>query len=458
MQNGISAGYDEWTHHGESCDVSDDRDDDDVSFNDEEAGNDNMNGGNDDDNADDDLDEMLDNIGQGTWGDKWKTSAESSSSIGKDLESLQVSNDMRWHKDVRVNDDNVATHPADSEALKHFKREFSLFAHYPRNVCLGLATDGFNPFGNLSSSYSIWPIFIVPYNLPPWKCMKDPYIFMSMLILGPKTPTNIDVYLQPLIGELNDLWGGKTKDTWKSRKDLMDEGLKKSLHLVEDGNSFIMPKACYHFTKDEKQKVERNNEMVDIDGDISFFSCKEHLLGNKITRDISNNELEKIHTYILHNCDEMVELINEHKLKLEKENCNNINELRDKHFASWLQERVNNCPESFESEIRLLSRGPLSVNEYSRCMVNGVSDVRGLQVDKESTAQSSQRRGSNPLELVDGITFSSDSTGKASKTRLLIDEENINDEETDPSDLESSEKEGSLQEDESSQEDYTNSD
>ncbi|GKE43869.1 transposon protein, CACTA, En/Spm sub-class, partial [Tanacetum coccineum] len=48
---------------------------------------------------------------------------------------------------------------------------------------------------------------------------------------------------------------GKTKDTWKSRKDLMDKGFKKSLHLVEDGNSFIMPMACYHFTKDEKQKV-----------------------------------------------------------------------------------------------------------------------------------------------------------------------------------------------------------
>nr|GEW71736.1 retrovirus-related Pol polyprotein from transposon TNT 1-94 [Tanacetum cinerariifolium] len=32
---------------------------------------------------------------------------------------------------------------------------------------------------------------------------------------------------------------------------------------------------------------------------------------------------------------------------------------------------VNNCPESFESEIWILSRGPLSVNEYNGCMVNG---------------------------------------------------------------------------------------
>ena len=56
-------------------------------------------------------------------------------------------------------------------------------------------------------------------------------------------------------------------------------------------------------------KVERNNEMVDIDGDISVFSCKGRLLGSKTTTNISGIELEKIHTYILNNCDEMVELI-----------------------------------------------------------------------------------------------------------------------------------------------------
>ena len=33
---------------------------------------------------------------------------------------------------------------------------------------------------------------------------------------------------------------------------------------------------------------------------------------------------------------------------------------------------MNSCPHSFESEIRILSRGPLhSVNRYSGCMVNG---------------------------------------------------------------------------------------
>ena len=121
----------------------------------------------------------------------------------------QIACDMRWHKEKRVNDDNIIRHPADSEAWKHLDRVFPSFANDPRNIRLGLATDGFNPFGNLSNSYSIWPVFVVPYNLPPWKCMKDPYLFMSMLIPGPKSPgINIDVYLQPLIDELNELWVG----------------------------------------------------------------------------------------------------------------------------------------------------------------------------------------------------------------------------------------------------------
>ncbi|XP_071735655.1 uncharacterized protein [Rutidosis leptorrhynchoides] len=45
--------------------------------------------------------------------------------------------------------------------------------------------------------------------MPPWKCMKEPYMLMSMLIPGPKSPgINIDVYLQPLIDELNEFWVG----------------------------------------------------------------------------------------------------------------------------------------------------------------------------------------------------------------------------------------------------------
>ncbi|XP_026432445.1 uncharacterized protein LOC113329835 [Papaver somniferum] len=56
----------------------------------------------------------------------------------------------------------------------------------PRNVRLGLATDGFNPFGNMNNAYSMWPVIVMPYNLPPWKCMKQPFFMRALLIPGEK--------------------------------------------------------------------------------------------------------------------------------------------------------------------------------------------------------------------------------------------------------------------------------
>lgn len=54
--------------------------------------------------------------------------------------------------------------------------------------------------------YSTWPVILMPYNLPPWMCMKQEFFILSFLIPGPKAPeNNIDVFLQPLIEDLNEL-------------------------------------------------------------------------------------------------------------------------------------------------------------------------------------------------------------------------------------------------------------
>ncbi|KAI5318223.1 hypothetical protein L3X38_037931 [Prunus dulcis] len=78
---------------------------------------------------------------------------------------------MRWHKVKRVNDD-VMRHPTDEEAWKEFDQTFPEFAADPQNVGLGLAIGRFNPYGVLNQHHSMWPIFVFPYNLPHWKCMK----------------------------------------------------------------------------------------------------------------------------------------------------------------------------------------------------------------------------------------------------------------------------------------------
>ena len=70
-----------------------------------------------------------------------------------------------------------------------------------------MAADGFNPFGDLSSTYSVWPVVLVTYNLPPWLCTKRNFSMLTLLIPGPKQPGNdIDVYLEPLVDELKVLW------------------------------------------------------------------------------------------------------------------------------------------------------------------------------------------------------------------------------------------------------------
>ena len=37
--------------------------------------------------------------------------------------------------------------------------------------------------------------------------MKDEYMFLSVIVLGPRNPKEkLDVFLQPLIAELKELW------------------------------------------------------------------------------------------------------------------------------------------------------------------------------------------------------------------------------------------------------------
>ncbi|XP_071680378.1 uncharacterized protein [Lolium perenne] len=78
-----------------------------------------------------------------------------------------------------------------------------------RNIRLGLATNGFNPYGNMSNSYGMWPVFVVPYNLPPWACMDQSNFMLTLLIPGPSSPgKDFDVFMEPLMEELQELWKG----------------------------------------------------------------------------------------------------------------------------------------------------------------------------------------------------------------------------------------------------------
>src|SRR5438132_14352761 len=92
------------------------------------------------------------------------------------------------------------------------------FAADSRNIRLAFATDGFNPYRTMNVSYSIWPGILIPLNFPPSMCMKDSNFILSMLIPGrSSTGSDMDVYFQPLVYDLLDLFvnGVRTYDASK---------------------------------------------------------------------------------------------------------------------------------------------------------------------------------------------------------------------------------------------------
>ena len=64
---------------------------------------------------------------------------------------------MIWHQSHHEVD-GVTMHPFDGKAWKHFNNVHPHFLVESRNVCIGLCTNGFNPFESFIASYSCWPV------------------------------------------------------------------------------------------------------------------------------------------------------------------------------------------------------------------------------------------------------------------------------------------------------------
>ena len=133
--------------------------------------------------------------------------------------SKHTTEHMRWHA-TKCPKDEFMRHPSDSPAWKHLDNLYPDFVSEIRNVRLWLASDGFNPFGKMRHDHSTWHVVFSVYNLPPWMCMKQPNLLLSLLIPGTHSPgKEIDVYMRPLIDELNELWdvGTPTYDAYSNQ-------------------------------------------------------------------------------------------------------------------------------------------------------------------------------------------------------------------------------------------------
>jgi hypothetical protein len=118
---------------------------------------------------------------------------------------------MRWHKEGKhdTEDPDIMSHPADIEAWEALDCFDPEFARDTRSVCLVLSMDGFQLHSEASSPYSCWPVFIMPYNLPPNKYLKQGFEFLALVIPGPKEPRKqMNIFMRPLFEEMKELWQG----------------------------------------------------------------------------------------------------------------------------------------------------------------------------------------------------------------------------------------------------------
>ncbi|XP_025616786.1 uncharacterized protein [Arachis hypogaea] len=148
---------------------------------------------------------------------------------------------LRWHDEQRLKDGCIR-HPSDGQAWKNFDSRYPNFSKELRNLRLGLASDDFNPFQTMNVAHNTWPIVLMVYNVSPWMSMKSEYCMFSLLIPGPCSPgNNIDIFLQPLIEELTELWELEI-DTYDSFK---KETFRMYAALLWKINDFPAQKTIY---------------------------------------------------------------------------------------------------------------------------------------------------------------------------------------------------------------------
>jgi hypothetical protein len=73
----------------------------------------------------------------------------------------------------------------------------------PRDIALGLSTDGFAPFKRRSKT--CWPMILFNYNLPPEIRFQKRYCIHVGTVPGPKKPWDWDSFCWPLVQELVQL-------------------------------------------------------------------------------------------------------------------------------------------------------------------------------------------------------------------------------------------------------------
>jgi hypothetical protein len=83
---------------------------------------------------------------------------------------------LLWH--MKRKTDGKIRHPVDGRQWKHFDRNHQEdFSNEPRNIRFGPSTDGLNPFREMRSPHSTWPVIMCIYSIFHHGCAISESIF-----------------------------------------------------------------------------------------------------------------------------------------------------------------------------------------------------------------------------------------------------------------------------------------
>jgi len=91
----------------------------------------------------------------------------------------------------------------------------------------------------------VWHLKASMYDLPYWSKLKLQHN-LDVMHIEKNICENI---VATLLSNQN-----KSKDTIAARLDLEDRGIRKELHMVQEGDSFTKPRACYVLSAEGKKK------------------------------------------------------------------------------------------------------------------------------------------------------------------------------------------------------------
>ncbi|KAL0549002.1 hypothetical protein IC582_013481 [Cucumis melo] len=253
----------------------------------------------------------------------------------------------------------------------------------------------------MSTLYSMWPVVLLPYNLPPWKCILcklerifPPAFFSVMVHLAVHLP-----YEMKITGPISYSWMYPIERSLRTLKQYVRNkahpgGSIAEAYVMNESSTFCsryLRGIETRFTRDE-----RNDDTIvenEVIGDFEIFKQKVRPLGASSVRAISEEEKRLFHWYILNNADEISDYRKKH-LRLQRRHAQNsmdLYKIHERAFAEWFRAQVLELRQSanLSNDFFSLAMGPsFDVRCYNGCIVGGVR-FHTIELDSRRTTQNS---------------------------------------------------------------------